>query len=85
MGVMKKNEIKKEQPVEEILACDPAVPIILMAMGMNRIGVPLLRGQSLEDVCLEQQVDADEATERINEYLRNKAESLSTSGREELS
>ena len=70
---MTKDEIKKEQPIEDILRRDPAIPTILIAMGMNRVGIPLMRGLSLEDACLEQQIDADEATERINVFLKNKS------------
>ena len=66
------DAVKKEMPLEDVLQRDPSISIILMAMGMDRVGLPLMRGRTLEDVCAEQRVDADEVTERINEFLRNK-------------
>ncbi len=75
---MKKNEIEKTMPIEEAIRLEPAVPTILMAMGLDSIGVPLLRGQSIEDICNAQEIDADDATDRINEFIRNKKLSKST-------
>ena len=69
---MKKDEITKTMLLDEAMSREPAIPTIMMAMGMNRIGVPLMQGQTIEDICNSQDVDPDEAMDRINEFIRNK-------------
>ena len=69
---MKKDEMKKTVTWEEAVVSEPAVPTILMSMGMDRIGIPLMRGQTIEDICNSQDIDPDEAMDRINEFIRNK-------------
>ena len=52
----------------------PTIAPILMAAGMHCIGCPSAQGESLEDAAMVHGLDADILVNRINEYLKVKAE-----------
>ena len=64
-------QVNKEMIIADILSVDPTIAPILMAAG---IGCPSAQGESLEDAAMVHGLDADILVNRINEYLKVKAE-----------
>ena len=67
-------QVNKEMIIADILSVDPSIAPILMAAGMHCIGCPSAQGESLEDAAMVHGLDADILVNRINEYLKVKAE-----------
>ena len=67
-------KISKDMLINDILAVDAGNAAILMAAGMHCIGCPSAQGESLEDAAMVHGLDADILVNRINEYLKVKAE-----------
>ena len=67
-------QVNKEMIIADILSVDPTIAPILMASGMHCIGCPSAQGESLEDAAMVHGLDADILVNRINEYLKVKAE-----------
>ena len=68
------QQVNKEMIIADILREDPTIAPILMAAGMHCIGCPSAQGESLEDAAMVHGLDADILVNRINEYLKVKAE-----------
>ncbi|MBR6228641.1 MAG: DUF1858 domain-containing protein [Eubacterium sp.] len=68
------NVIKKEIPIPELLQKDPAIPAVLMADGVEYIGCPASKDETLEQVALRFRLDVDDLVTKVNEYLKRKNE-----------
>ena len=66
--------ITKEMTIKELFDLDMTIAPILMASGMECIGCPASAGESLAEACVVHGLDVDEMVERINTYLKGKAE-----------
>lgn len=66
-------QISKDMIIAEIISIDTNIIPILMESGMHCVGCPSAQGESLEEASLVHGIDADELTEKINEYLAQKA------------
>ena len=66
------NKIDKNIIIGDLLRLDPTVAPILMAAGMHCLGCPASQGESLEMACMVHGLDADQITERVNNYFANK-------------
>ena len=60
---------KKEMLIGELLKLDEQVAAILMRSGMNCVGCPSARGETLEQACEVHEMDADALIEEINLLL----------------
>lgn len=63
--------ITKDMRIGEIIMTDFNIVEILMGAGMHCVGCPSAQGETLEQACMVHGLDADELTEKINEYLKN--------------
>ena len=66
------NEITKDALIGDILDMDEGTAKYFLEMGMNCLGCPASRGESLEEACAVHGVDCGEMVEKINAYLSEK-------------
>lgn len=62
-------QITKDMLIGEILEIDDQISQFLLEIGMHCLGCPSARGESLEMACMVHDVDCDELTAKINDYL----------------
>jgi len=65
-------EITKDTTMGEMLRYDMGIAGVLMRSGMHCVGCPSSIGESLEMACMVHGLDADQITERVNNYFANK-------------
>ncbi|MCI8371466.1 MAG: DUF1858 domain-containing protein [Lachnospiraceae bacterium] len=61
--------VTKDMIIADIIAVDSNLIPILMESGMHCIGCPSAQGESLEEAAMVHGLDADELTEKLNNYL----------------
>ena len=61
--------VMKDMIIADIIAVDSNLIPILMESGMHCIGCPSAQGESLEEAAMVHGLDADELTEKLNNYL----------------
>ena len=67
-------KITKDMIIGDIIKINMGCVPILLNEGMHCIGCPSAQGESLEDAAMVHGLDADILVNRINEYLKVKAE-----------
>ena len=68
------KKVTKDMIIADILQMDMGIAQILLAAGMNCVGCPAAKGETLEEAGLGHGVDVDAMIEEINQYLENKGE-----------
>ena len=68
-------EITKATTMGEMLQYDMGIAYVLMEAGMHCVGCPSSIGESLEEACMVNGLNADEVMANIQEYLNAKKES----------
>ena len=58
----------------DMLEYDMGIAYVLMESGMHCVGCPSSIGESLEEACMVQGLNADEVLASIQQYLANKKE-----------
>ncbi len=67
------TEITKDMTIGDILDADRETVPFFLEMGMHCLGCPASRGETVEEACAVNGVDADELVNKINEFLKNKS------------
>ena len=65
-------QITKQTIIGDILDLDQTTAPFFLEMGMQCLGCPSARGETLEEACMVHGVDADDLVNRINAHLANK-------------
>ena len=65
-------QIDKNMTVGDILDLDRETAVYFLNMGMHCLGCPASRGETVEQACMVQGVDADALVKEINAYLAGK-------------
>ena len=65
-------EITKQTTMGDMLAYDRGIAAVLMQSGMFCVGCPSSIGESLEDACQVNGINADEVLAQIQAYLASK-------------
>ena len=66
-------EITKNTVIGDILDLDETTAPYFLEMGMHCLGCPASRGETLEEACMVQGVNADEMVEKLNSHLSKQA------------
>ena len=66
-------QITKQSIIGDILDFDPETAQFFFAIGMQCLGCPASRGESVEDACAVHGTDADALIKQINEFLASKS------------
>ena len=64
--------VTKESIIGDVLDYDMGTSEFFLEIGMQCLGCPSARGESIEDACAVHNTDADELVKKINEYLSEK-------------
>ena len=64
--------ITKDTIIGDILDMDRTTAPFFLEMGMQCLGCPASRGESLEQACMVHNVNPDELVEKLNEHLAGK-------------
>ena len=64
--------VTKDTLIGDILDMDRDTAPYFLEMGMNCMGCPSARGESLEEACMVHGVDVNELIEKINKHLADK-------------
>ena len=67
-----KMQVTKDSLIGDILDFDVNTAHFFFEIGMNFLGCPHSRGESVAEACAVHGTDADELVRKINEYLANK-------------
>ena len=67
------TKVTKDMIIADILQIDSGIAPILLASGMNCVGCPAAKGETLGEAAVGHGVDADNLAEQINAYLEGKA------------
>ena len=62
-------KVTKDMIIADILEVDMGIAPILFNSGMNCVGCPAAKGESLEEASVVHGMDADALVEEINAYL----------------
>jgi len=62
-------KVTKDMIISDILQVDAGIAPILLSKGMNCIGCPAAKGETLEEAAVVHGMDADALAEEINNYL----------------
>ena len=65
--------VTKQSIIGDVLDADMTTAQFFMEIGMNCLGCPASRGESIEAACAVHGTDPDQLVERINAYLASKA------------
>jgi len=65
-------KITKDMIIADILQVDMGIAQILLSAGMNCVGCPAAKGESLDEAATVHGMDADNLVEEINAYLEAK-------------
>lgn len=63
--------VKKDMLISDIISIDRGLVPILMSRGMNCVGCPSARRETLEQAAVTHGADPDELAEEMNVYLQN--------------
>ena len=63
------EKITKDTLIGAVLDEDPGTAVYFLEMGMNCLGCPSARGESIEMACAVHGVDADELIGKLNDFL----------------
>ena len=63
--------VKKDMLISDIIALDRGLVPILMSKGMNCVGCPSAKRETLEQAAVTHGADPDELIEEMNVYLQN--------------
>ena len=66
------TKITKDMIIADILQVDMGIAPILLNEGMNCVGCPAARGETLEEAGVVHGIDVDGMVEKINAYLASK-------------
>ena len=66
-------EITKKSIIGDILDAEPDTAQFFFEIGMQCLGCPHSRGESVEDACMVHGTDADALIKKINDFLAAKA------------
>ena len=66
------KQVNKDMLIGEILDGDIDTARFFMEMGMQCLGCPASRGESLAEACMVHGVDCEEMVGKINAYLASK-------------
>ena len=66
------TEITKVTLIGDILDADRGTAKYFLEMGMNCLGCPSARGESIEQACMVHGVDVNSLVDEINDYLASK-------------
>ena len=64
--------ITKDMTIQSVLAVDPDLAGLLMAIGMHCLGCIMAHTENLEEACAVHGIDADDLCEALNAYLETK-------------
>ena len=64
-------KITKDMIIADILEVDNGIARILLEAGMNCVGCPAAKGETLEEAGVVHGMDVDSLIEEINSYLAN--------------
>ncbi len=67
-----KKGISKEITIEELFREDSSVAVVLIACGVENVGLPASKDETLEQIALRYRLDPDEITQKVNEYLAHR-------------
>jgi len=62
-------KVTKDMIIADILKIDMGIAPILLNAGMNCVGCPAAKGETLEEAAVVHGMDADTLAEEINAYL----------------
>jgi len=62
-------KVTKDMVIADILKIDMGIAPILLNSGMNCVGCPAAKGETLEEAAVVHGMDADTLAEEINAYL----------------
>jgi len=62
-------KVTKDMIIADILKIDMGIAPILLQAGMNCVGCPAAKGETLEEAAVVHGMNADVLTEEINAYL----------------
>ena len=65
-------EITKDTIIGDILDIAPQTAPVFLSIGMQCLGCPSSRGESIADACAVHHTDADELVKKLNEYFASK-------------
>jgi len=65
-------KITKDMIIADILQVDMGIAQILLGAGMNCVGCPAAKGESLDEAATVHGMDADNLVDEINAYLEAK-------------
>jgi len=63
------TKVSKDMIIADILQIDTGIAQILMGAGMNCVGCPAAKGETLEEAGVVHGMDVDALIEEINSYL----------------
>jgi len=64
-------KVTKDMIISDILKVDMGIAPILQSKGMNCIGCPAAKGETLEEAAVVHGMDAEALAEEINNYLES--------------
>ena len=64
-------KVTKDMVIAEILQIDGGIAPILLNAGMNCVGCPAAKGETLEEAGVTHGVDVDSMVDEINQYLES--------------
>ena len=64
--------VTKESIIGDILDAEPETAQFFFEIGMQCLGCPASRGESIEEACMVHGTDADALVKKINEFLAKK-------------
>ncbi|MCL2404539.1 MAG: DUF1858 domain-containing protein [Defluviitaleaceae bacterium] len=66
-------KVTKDMIIADILQIDSGIAPILLTKGMQCVGCPAAKGETLEEAGMSHGVDVDSMVEEINQYLASQA------------
>ena len=66
------TKVTKDMIIAEILQVDMGIAPILLRAGMNCVGCPAAKGETLEEAGITHGIDVDSMVDEINRYLASK-------------
>jgi len=65
------KKVTKDMIIADILQVDSGIAPILLSAGMNCVGCPAAKGETLEEAGTVHGIDVDEMIAEINKYLES--------------
>ena len=63
------QQITKQTLIGEMLQMDMGIAAILMAAGMHCVGCHASQGETLEEACIVNRLDADALAKKLNDFV----------------